>query len=71
MIFRSGPESLGHSPSRTRSGEGASPLSGGIDLPFRAVVIVVVIVVVVVGEMRMNVIHDWRLEENFTTLLRG
>ena len=59
MIFRSGPESPGHSPSRTRSGEGASALSRGIDLPFR--VVMVVVVVVIVGEMCMNVIHDWRL----------
>jgi hypothetical protein len=38
-------------------------LGGGIDDPLRVAVAVVVavVVVVVLGEMSMNVIHDWRL----------
>ena len=71
MIFRSGPESPGHSPSRTSSGEGASALGGGIDCAFRVAVVVIVVMSEIVREMRMNVIHDWRLEKNFATLLRG
>ena len=71
MIFRNGPESLGRSSSPTRSGEGVSALSGGIDCAFLAVVVVVVIVVVVMSEMGMNVIDDWRRKEDFTTLLRA
>jgi hypothetical protein len=67
--FRKGPESLGRYSGPTRSGEGASTLSGGIDCPFRVVVTVIVIVVVIMvvimttimGEMSMNVIHDWCL----------
>jgi hypothetical protein len=65
LIFRNGPESLGRSAGPTRSGEGASALSGGIDCPFRVVVTVIVIVVVIMttimGEMGLNVIHDWCL----------
>jgi hypothetical protein len=64
-IFRNGPESLGRSAGPTRSGEGASALGGGIDDPLRVVVTVIVIVVVIMtmimGEMSMNVIHDWCL----------
>jgi hypothetical protein len=71
VIFRNGPESLGRSSSPTRSGEGVSALSGGIDCAFLAVVVVVVIVVVVMSEMGMNVIDDWRRKEDFTTLLRA
>jgi hypothetical protein len=42
-------------------------LGGGIDDPLRVavavavVVVVVVVVILVLGEMGMNVIHDWRL----------
>ena len=65
LIFRNGPESLGRSAGPTRSGEGASALGGGIDDPLRVavavVVVVVVVVILVLGEMGMNVIHDWRL----------
>jgi hypothetical protein len=79
VIFRNGPESLGRSSSPTRSGEGVSALSGGIDCAFLAVVVVVVVVIVVVvvvvivvmSEMGMNVIDDWRRKEDFTTLLRA
>jgi hypothetical protein len=69
LIFRNGPESLGRYSGPTRSGEGASALGGGIDDPLRVVVTVIVIVVVIMvvimttimGEMSMNVIHDWCL----------
>jgi hypothetical protein len=61
LNFRNGPESLGRSASPNRSGEGASALGGGIDDPLRVVVAVAVVVAVVLGEMSMNVIHDWRL----------
>ena len=46
-------------------------MGGGIDCAFRVAVIVAVVVIVVMSEMGMNVIHDWRLEKNFATLLRG
>jgi hypothetical protein len=71
VIFRNGPESLGRSSSPTRSGEGVSALSGGIDCAFLAVVVVVVVMVMVMSEMGMNVIDDWRRKEDFTTLLRA
>jgi hypothetical protein len=60
-IFRSGPESLGQSSSLTKSGKGASALGKRINCPLRAVVIVVV--------MCVDVIDDWRRQEDFTTLL--
>ena len=70
-IFRSRPESLGQSSSLTKSGKGASALGKRINCPLRAVVIVVVIavVIVIVVEMCMDVINDWRRQEDFTTLL--
>jgi hypothetical protein len=83
LIFRNGPESLGRSAGPTRSGEGASALGKRINCPLRAVVVVVVIVIVVVVvimivvvivvvvEMCMDVIDDWRRQEDFTTLLKG
>ena len=55
----------------TSSGEGAAALSGGIDCGFLAVVVVAVIVIVVMSEMGMNVIDDWRRQEDFTTLFRA
>ena len=46
-------------------------MGGGIDCAFRVAVVVIVVMSEIVREMRMNVIHDWRLEKNFATLLRG